>query len=186
MALKSDSKVEKSDREVKKEAKRLLKMIEAQKKRAEKLGHNFIGLSEEELIFKIRGETSNSPFYFIRAWDRFTKAGLRSWYIANYKNPDPRQRLCFVTMFFGLSAINPDINSAISARDTRWPFVSTELTILDPGGIGVALFNFEVPYVPKGTYFINTVLWEWNPSIVQGVSLSQVFEVANGHYLEVQ
>jgi|SRR5580765_4713948 len=183
MAKKSDSNVKKSDSDVKKEAKQLLKKIEIEKKRAEKLGHEFRGLSEEELILKIRGETSNSPFYIINSWNSFTTAGSRSYYLSNFFNPDPQTRLCFETMYFGLSSLNPDINSAISARDTRWPCVSSELTILAPGETGIGEFIFTVPYVPKGTYFINTVLWEWVPG---GEVVSQIFDHASGFYLTVK
>jgi hypothetical protein len=174
--------VKKSEAEVKKELKRLLAEIKVRKEQAEKLGRAFVSPSEEQLIRKIRGETSNSPFFFIQEWDSFTTAGSRCYYIANYTNPDPGLRLCFVTMFFGLAHLDPDINSAIGARDTRWPFVSTQLTLLQPGETGIAEFDYTVPYVPKGTYFGNTVLWGWNPS----EDLGTLFDRGAAFYVTLQ
>lgn len=150
----------KSEAEVKKQLKRLLKEIEPRKEQAQKQGRGFFSLNEEQLIRKLRGETSNSPFFTAFEWDTFTTAGSRSYLLANYFNPDPQTYVVFTTLFFGLADLNPDINSAIAARDTRWPYVSTELVVLSSNEIGIAEFEFTVPYAPKGTYFINTVLWQ--------------------------
>jgi hypothetical protein len=147
----------KSEAEVKKHLKRLLKDIGVRKEQAQKEGRGFASPSEEQLIQNI---TANSPHFTNHEWDALTTAGSRSSYLANYEHTDSGAHLLFVTIFFGLAVLDPDISSAIRARDTRWPYVSSEVFILNPGETGVAHFDFTVPYVTKGTYFINAVLWE--------------------------
>jgi hypothetical protein len=151
-----------TDMEIREELERLLEEVEVFKEKAQKRGCAFASLSEEELVKKLRGETSNSPFFTSWAWDQLTNSGSPSFYLANYHNPDPQTRLCFVTIFFGLAHLEPNVSAALAARDTRWPCVSTELTVLPPGGTGVADFKYFVPYAPKGTYFGNAILWEMN------------------------
>lgn len=153
---------EKSGTDIDQALKRILQGIEEMEDQARKRGCAFARLSEDELVKKLRGETSNSPFFTSWSWDQLTNSGSPSFYLANYHNPDPQVRLCFVTIFFGLAHLEPDVSAAIAARDTRWPYVSTELTVVDPGGTGVADFKYLVPYAPKGTYFGNALLWEMN------------------------
>jgi hypothetical protein len=142
---------------------RLLEQIEALREKARERNRAFDSPSEEQLAKKLRGETTNSPFFIALEWDQFTNAGSPSFFLANYVNPDPQIRFCFVTIFFGLAFLNGDISSAIAARDVRWPYVSTEIVFLDPNATGVGEFTLMVPYVTKGTYFGNFVLWGWNP-----------------------
>jgi hypothetical protein len=148
-----------SEAEVNKALKRILKSLEVMKKQAQERGHAFVGLSREQLIRKLRGETSNSPFFTGHAWDQLTNSGSPSFYLTNYFNPDPVAHVCFVSLFFGLAHLEPDLSSAIAARDTRWPCVSTELAVIGPGELGVAEFTYTVPFAPRGTYFGNSLLW---------------------------
>ena len=172
----------KSDAEVKKALKRLLKENEELKKRAQKRGSAFAGLSAKQLTRKLRGETSNSPFFTGQAWDQFASPGSPCFFLANYFNPDPGVRLCFVTIFFGLGNLDPDIASALAARDTAWPYVSTELVILNTDETGIADITYPVPFGPKGTYIGNAVLWEWTI----GGDVGRVFDRATPFYVTLK
>jgi hypothetical protein len=154
----------KTETEVRQALERLNKEIEVLKEQARERGRAFGSRSEEQLVKKLRGETSNSPFFTGWSWDQFTNSGSPSFFLANYFNPDPQVRFCFATIFFGLAFLDADISSAIEARDTRWPFVSTEIVFLDPNATGIAEFILQVPYVTKGTYYGNFALWDWDPA----------------------
>ena len=153
----------KTEAEVNEALKRLLKEIEVLKEQARERGRAFASRSEEQLARKLRGETSKSPFFTGWTWDQFTNSGNPSFFLANYFNPDPEVRFCFVTIFFGVAFLD-DLSSAIGARDARWPYVSTEVVFLDTDATGIAEFIYQVPYVTKGTYFGNFALWGWNPT----------------------
>ena len=172
----------KSDADVKKALERLLKDNDELKDRAEKRGFAFASLNTEQLTRKLRGETSNSPFFTAQAWDQFASPGSPCFFLANFFNPDPQPQLCFVTVFFGLAAVEADITSALAARDTHWPYISTELIILNTGETGVADLKYPVPFRPKGTYIGNAVLWQW----AIGGDLGVVFDRATPFYVALK
>lgn len=153
---------QKSEAEVRKELRLLLDGIEAGREDAQKRGLAFTSLTEEELIQKLRGETTNSPFVSMSAWDQFTTPGGRAFYLANYYNPDPGGHLVTASIFFGLGMLAPDFPSAYMMRDTDWPSFSLDWTIIEPGKLGVAEFEYTAPFAAKGTYFGNGVLWGGN------------------------
>jgi hypothetical protein len=150
---------QKSEAAIKEELEQVLQKIETLKQNAQEQGAAFESLTEEQLIQKLRGETSESPFFFFTAWDQFSHPGGRSYHLANYWNPDPDPKTLSVTMFVGLGVFDPEISSAIMMRDTRWPSVSTRRAFLANGEVGEALFSFPVPLATKGTYFGTVLLW---------------------------
>jgi hypothetical protein len=139
---------------------RLVEQRETLRERARRRGCEFVGLDDEELLRKLRGETSNSPFFSAYAWDQFTNAGSESFILANYFNPDPVSYTCVVSLFFGVP-LGPDVSSEIRGRDMRWPIFSTAVVGLDPSELGIADIKCRVPFVSRGTYFGTAVLWNW-------------------------
>jgi hypothetical protein len=172
----------KSQTEIKKALKQILKERDELKAQAKKRGCEFVSLSPQQLTRKLRGETSNSPFFTAQAWDQFASPGSPCFFLANYTNPDPQVRLCFVTIFFGLTNLVPDVASALAARDSAWPYLSTELTIVSPGETGVANFTYPVPFGPKGTYIGNALLWAW----AIGGDIGVVFDRATPFYVTLK
>lgn len=172
----------KAQAEVKKALKRLLREKAELKARAKERGCEFAGLSAQQLTRKLRGETSKSPFITAQAWDQFASPGSPCFFLANYFNPDPVVHLCFVTIFFGLGNLEADIASALTVRDTQWPYVSTELTIVGTDETGIANIVYPVPFAPKGTYIGNAVLWEW----VIGGNVGTVLDRATPFYVTLK
>jgi hypothetical protein len=151
-----------SPKELNKSLRRLLKENAELKRLAQKSGRAFFGLNEEQLLKKLRGETSHSPFFSASVIDQIGSPGSPGFLLTNYFNPDPFAYLCSTTIFFGLTMFASDIPSAVAARDPRWPCFSKEVTVLSPGQTAGSQFTFTVPLCPKGTYFCSALLWEWN------------------------
>jgi len=171
-----------SEAELKKALERLLKETEELKERAQKRGFAFASLNEEQLTRKLRGETSKSPFFTAQAWDQFASPGSPCFFLGNYFNPDPQVYLCFVTIFFGLAGLETNITSALTTRDTQWPYLSTELVTLSSNEIGVADIKYTVPFAPKGTYIGNAVLWQWSI----GGAIGTVYDRATPFYVQLR
>lgn len=151
----------KTEKEVKQEVERLLKEIVLFKEDAQRKGFTFSSLSEEELVKKVRGESSNSPFMYVHGWNSGGPAGDEAGFSVRIYNPDPEEMwLVFVTIFFGLGNFFDNIAHAWIGRDTRWPALSTEKFTLEPGVNITKSLKYIVPTdIPSSTYLGNSVLW---------------------------
>jgi hypothetical protein len=147
--------------EVKQEIAHLLEEIKALKEQAREQGLAFSSLDEKQLMKKISGEFSKSPFIYAQAWTSGTSSGSSASYTVYVSNPDPRGYFPFyVTIFFGLGNFF-DVNQAWIGRDKRWPCISSDRTYFAAGARNSFIFNYTVPTdLPLGTYNGNSVLWE--------------------------
>jgi hypothetical protein len=149
-----------SEADTEEEVKRLLEEIELLREQAERRGLAFASLNEEELRQKIRGETSNSPFFLYQGWIAATTPGSPAYVEIGYKNPDPNYWNVCVTIFFGLANFAADITAALAGQQASWPYVSDVPTIVAANGSGISKFNYLTPMVGRGTYLGNGVLWQ--------------------------
>jgi len=155
---------ERTEADVRAEVQRRLEEIEQLREQHQRQGLAFAALSEEGLAQKIRGETSNSPFFYYQAWVAATTPGNSAYVEIGYQNPDPTYRHVCVTIFFGLANFAADITAAAAGRHVGWPYVSDSPTIVGIGQTGTAKFNYTTPMVEPGTYLGNAVLWRPPPT----------------------
>jgi hypothetical protein len=151
----------KTAKEVKQELEQRLREIESLKEEAEQKGLGVRYLSEKELVGKITGKTSNSPYVYLVIHTLQTTPGSSAALVLNISNPDPvRHRPLFVSMFFGLANFF-DVPELLSGRDAQWPYVSTPWFSLAAGATTSKHFTYTVQTdVSRGTYLNNWVLWE--------------------------
>jgi hypothetical protein len=151
---------EKPEADVRAEVQRLLEEIERRREEHQGEGVAFAALNEEQLTKKIRGETSNSPFFCLQSWLSTAAPGAPAWVEFEYWNPDPRTWNHCVTIFFGLANFAPDLTAATAGRHTAWPYISDRPTNVGTGQLGSARFDYTTPMVERGTYLGNGVLWQ--------------------------
>jgi len=150
-----------SDREVKAELERRLQEIAQLREQAQGQGLAFSAPTEEQLSKKVRGETANSPYIYAQSWTSGTSGGSTAYYWQWVANPDAAYYYpVFTTIFFGLANFLADVGEALDARDTRWPYVSSDGVVLAQGGTTNPKFTYTTPVgLPPGTYLGNAVLW---------------------------
>jgi hypothetical protein len=160
MATESDRE-KKSDREVKAEVERRLEEIAELREQAHGQALAFSAATEEQLSKKIRGETGNSPYIYAQSWTSGTSGGTTAYYWQWVANPDATYYYpVFTTIFFGLANFLADVGEALDARDTRWPYVSSDGVSLPAGGTLNPKFSYTTPVgLPHGTYLGNAILW---------------------------
>ncbi len=153
--------VERSEQDINRQVEQLLREIELLKEEAQHQGLSFSSLSEEDLVRKVRGETSSSPFIFGQGWTSRTSPGSSALYRVNFSNPDPTgYSPVFVTIFFGAANFLDDIGEGLSGRDLRWPYLSSQGVGLASGASREQTFQYTTPTnVPLSTYLGNSVLW---------------------------
>jgi hypothetical protein len=150
----------KTDEQVKQEFGRLKEHIEALAKLARERGQAFSSLDDEQLMKKLKGETSKSPFIYAQSWTSGTSPGSAANYTVYVQNPDPTGYFPFyVTIFFGLGNFF-DAAQGWIGRDKRWPEFSSDRTFLAANSSQSFSFSYTVPTgLPVGTYNGNSVLW---------------------------
>ncbi len=149
------------EKEIRKEARKLTEEIESLRERAREKGLAFACLSEEELVKKIKGETSNSPYIYAQSWTSGGSPGSSASYTVYISNPDPTSYFpLYASICFGLGNV-VDVADAWNGRDTRWISVSSDRTFMAAGATANFTFNYNVPSgVETGTYNGNTVVWQ--------------------------
>jgi hypothetical protein len=159
----SSSDQPKTAEQVDDDASRLLEEIRHIGELARERGLAFSSLDREQLERKIRGETANSPFIYVKAWVSGTSEGSAAYYTVYVSNPDPLAYFPFyATIFFGLGNFS-ETDEAWSGRDSRWPALSSDRTFLAAGASTSFQVNYMTPTgVTPGTYNGNSVLWEGN------------------------
>jgi hypothetical protein len=158
---KGEEMAKKSDREAKAELERRLEEIAQLQQQAHGQGLAFSAPTEEQLMKKIRGESGNSPYIYSQSWTSGTSGGSTAYYWLWAANPDPAGYYpVFVTIFFGLANFFADLGEGIDARDTRWPYISSDGVVLSAGATTNPRFMYTTPVgLPAGTYLGNAVLW---------------------------
>jgi hypothetical protein len=155
-------KIEKSEKEIREEVERRLKEIELLREEARQQGQAFSGLSEEELVKKIKGETSNSPYIYSMGWTSGTTSGSTANFTVYISNPDPTGYYpMFASIFFGVANFLDDIGEGLSGRDTKWPYLSSApFSIAASGATANKSFSYVVPTgIAPSTYLGNVVVW---------------------------
>jgi hypothetical protein len=151
----------KSDREVQAEVERRLEEIAQLREQAQGQGQAFSAPSEEQLTKKIRAESGNSPYIYSESWTSAATGGSIAYYSLWAANPDSTPHYSvFTTIFFGLANFFTDLGEGIDARDSRWPYISSDGLMLPVGGTINPRFTYTTPVgLPAGTYLGNAVLW---------------------------
>jgi hypothetical protein len=142
------------------EVAQLKKQIEVLKEQARERGQAFSSLDEDQLMKKVKGETSDSPFIFSQTWTSSATAGSAANYTVHVRNPDPTQYFpVYATIFFGLGNFF-GADQAWTGRDRRWPEFSSDRTYFPPNSDRSFSFDYTVPSgLPLGTYNGNSVVW---------------------------
>jgi hypothetical protein len=165
----AEERSERSEEEVRQDAERLLEALSYLQEEAQQQGLTFVSLSEEEIIRKIRGESSSSPFIAGFGWTSAASPG--TWISNNYAlifNPDPTtQSNLFVSLFFGVANFLDDIGEGLSGRDYEWPLVSAGPFFVSPHTYTTQGFMYRVPPTAPPTglstnhvHVANVVLWQ--------------------------
>jgi hypothetical protein len=151
----------KTDKEVQQQVEQVLREIELHKQQTQQRGLTYSGLSEEQIVKKVRGETAKSPFITGEGWTSGTHPGSPATYSVNIFNPDPVGYYpMFVTIFFGLANFFGNIAEGWEGRDKRWPELSTAPFSISAGGSTTQNFSYTVPVgVPLSTYLGEAVVW---------------------------
>jgi hypothetical protein len=113
----------KSEAEANKIAERLLEETEFLRQEAYERGERFETLTKEQLVNKLLGKTSKSPFFYAQSWGS-TSPGGSTTYTAFVQNPDPVAYSgfwLFGYLFFGPSNFIGSSDVALSVFDTRFP-----------------------------------------------------------------
>ena len=152
---------QKSEQQVKQEVDQRLREITAFKEEAQRQGLRFACLSEENLVKKIRGDSSKSPYFYMQGWSG-GMPGYSTDFFIYIANPDPIDHdSMFVSIFFGAGNFVDDIGMALAGRDTQWPFLTTARFSLAAGAIIEKTFTYKVPTgIPPSTYIGNAVVWK--------------------------
>jgi hypothetical protein len=159
--------VTKTEKEVRDEVEQRLREIELLREEARQQGHAFFGLSEDELVKKIKGETSNSPYIYSMSWSSGTTSGNTDNFTVSIANPDPTDYYpVFASIFFGVANFLDDIGEGLSGRDTRWPYLSSAAFGIAAAANTNKSFSYVVPTgIPPSTYLGNVIVWRGNDGI---------------------
>jgi hypothetical protein len=151
----------KPDRDVKEELERRLEEIERLERQARQRGVAFAAPTPEQLEKKIRGETSNSPYFYAMGWVSGTTPGSGASIDVWIANPDAvGYEPVFVSVFFGVANFFDNVADGFVGRDNRWPYLSSRPFNLAAGATTTELFTYTTPStVPSSTYLGNAVLW---------------------------
>lgn len=109
---------ERVDRETE-NARTILKDIDLHRVQAHKAGLSFTGLTEAQLLRKLR--SVNSPMIVWQSWGSGTP-GSTITYSVGISNPDPTEHIwLFGHLFVGAANIAPDVSESLSVVDARFP-----------------------------------------------------------------
>jgi hypothetical protein len=152
----------KTEKEIEEEVNQRLREIELFEKEAQEDRLTYSCLSKEELVKKIRGESSKSPYiYAIAWWGGPMNPGDPGYCSVGIANPDTNyyDRM-FVTIFFGLANLFDEISQGYISRDTRWVELSTRFNLAAGANTNKTFYYTTPNDVPLTTYIGNVVLWK--------------------------
>ena len=149
-------------KEIERKAEKLLSEIAAFEKKAKEEGLEFTSLSKREIIDKLLGKTSRSPFIYFQLWNPSGHPGQTRLYRVGIHNPDDfTQAWLCVSVFFGIANFLPDIGVGLCGRFHQWPVLSSKYFSLSAGSSTTKDFNYTIPNnAPLTTYPGNSVLWQ--------------------------
>lgn len=151
--------------EIEKRAEKILSEIANLEKKAKEEGLEFTSLSKNEIIDKLLGKTSRSPFIYLQIWTPSGQPGQTRSYKVGIHNPDSFiQAGLFVSVFFGIANFLPDIGVGLCGRYYQWPVLSSGMFNLGADQSTTKSFSYKIPNdIPLTTYLGNSVLWGWHP-----------------------
>lgn len=142
---------------------RIQEFLRKQEATAKREGWNYTSVSEDELAVKL--SRVHSPMIVFQAWSSFTSPGGSISYTVGIYNPDPVARgWLYAHVFIGAANMAPDVSTALSAVDPRFPRLTMPaffgLTVA-PGATATLQFSVAVPNnVEKTNYLGNTFLFQ--------------------------
>jgi len=157
----------KSDKEIRQEVEQRLREIALLKEEAAQQRLAFSSLSEDELVKKVKRETTNSPYIYAQIWISGTSPGSSAFYTVYVANPDPIGYYpMFASIFFGAANFldSGRFGQALADGnfnvDNRWPYMSSRPFSLAAGASTSQTFNYTTPTgVPLTTYIGNSAVW---------------------------
>ena len=114
----------KSEDEARQSAESLLKKVEFLRQEASERHERFEALTMEQLLSKLVGQTSNSPFFFAQSWGSASPGGSTT-YTAYVRNPDPNGYSGFSLfgyLLFGPANFIGNLDLALNSVDQRFPY----------------------------------------------------------------
>lgn len=142
---------------------RIQEFLRKQEATAKREGWNYTSISEDELAVKL--SRVHSPMIVFQGWSSFTSPGGSISYSVGIYNPDPQARgSLYAHVFVGAANMAPDISTAVTAVDPRFPRLTMPaffgLTVA-PGATATLQFSVAVPSnVEKTNYLGNTFLFQ--------------------------
>jgi hypothetical protein len=113
---------QKTEQEAQKIAESLLQKIEFLRQEAHDRNERFEALSNDQLVSKIMGKTSNSPYFYSQSWGSGSPGGTVS-YTATVHNPDANAYSgfnLFGYLFFGPANFISSSDLALTSVDVRF------------------------------------------------------------------
>lgn len=120
-------------------------------------------LPRAELIRKIRGETSHSPFIVLLSWFAAAQRGTTITASLGIFNPDPithPSSELFAHAFWGPGNVVPDLDAYILSGDPAFPRHGVGIDA--PPGFPISIATISIPLpaaVAAGTYLMNWILF---------------------------
>jgi hypothetical protein len=120
-------------------------------------------LSKEELVRKIRGETSHSPFIVLLSWFASAPRGTTITATLGIYNPDPITYLSsdlFAHAFWGPGNVVNDLDAYLLSADSAFPRLGVGVDA--PPSLPITFATVSIPLpasVAAGTYLMNWILF---------------------------
>lgn len=150
----------KSQAEARKIADTLLEKIDFLKRQAHERSERFESLSAEQLVNKIMGKTSKSPYFYFQSWGSAPPGGSAS-YSAGVHNPDPAGYSGFSLfgyLLFGPANFIGSSDLALTSVDVRFQRYFQRCAVA-AGSDTTMTFTINVPAtINSGIYIGNCFL----------------------------
>lgn len=148
--------------QIKEHTKKILALVDAQKK--ESKSEHFTGISEEEIAKKFK--RVNSPMIVSQSWNSTTLGGTVNYSLGIY-NPDPTTAIwLFAHVWVGSGNVDPVVGTFLSNIDKRFARLTQPNFAglsLAPGASTTLNFQLKVPTnVEKTNYLGNSCLMRLN------------------------
>lgn len=149
-----------NDNDVRSVARRIMAENEFREREAQARGDRFESLDEENLVRKLTGETSNSPFFNFQSWSSGSPGGTIT-YTAGIFNPDAVSYSGFSLfgfLFFGPANFIQNNDTALLGVDDRFPRYMQSLGVAANASTS-ARFAVDIPAgITPGEYLGNCFL----------------------------
>lgn len=150
----------KSEAEARKIAESLLEKVEFLRQNAQESRERFEALTKEQMVRKIMGKTSNSPYFYAQGWGSAGPGGSTT-YTAYVHNPDPSGYSgywLFGYLVFGPANFIGNSDVALTSVDERFPRYCQRCGVAANSDTSLT-FTIDVPAALKpGIYIGNCFL----------------------------